>query len=179
MSTNTKIYLYKNNPVSFLAGGENIKINATEMAKIFGRQVESFMRNENTEAFIREALKNENSRFLGIATRDDLYTSRQKSGTYMHRVLALKFAAWLSPSFELWVYSVIDEILFGEHRKRNKSFERTLLLQKEAEDLQNKPVKTGDDFVRYLEVQQELKREILLRKSITTENLSQMKLLFE
>jgi len=29
----------------------------------------------------------------------------------MHRKLALKFAAWLSPEFELWVYDRIEELL--------------------------------------------------------------------
>ena len=33
----------------------------------------------------------------------------------MHRILALKFAAWLNPELELWVYETIDEILFGEY----------------------------------------------------------------
>lgn len=127
-TTNMQTCLYKNKQVSFLVGKDNVKVNATEMARIFGKQVEPFMRNENTQAFVREALKSENSRFLGVKSREDLYTSKQKTGTYMHRVLALKFAAWLSPAFELWVYSVIDEILFGEHRRRSQSFERTLML---------------------------------------------------
>ena len=33
----------------------------------------------------------------------------------MERSVALKFAAWLSPKFEVWVYKTIDEILFGEY----------------------------------------------------------------
>ncbi len=35
----------------------------------------------------------------------------------MHRVLALKFAAWLNPAFELWVYATIDDILFGSYKE--------------------------------------------------------------
>lgn len=35
----------------------------------------------------------------------------------MHRVLALKFAAWLNPDFELWVYATIDDILFGSYKE--------------------------------------------------------------
>ena len=35
----------------------------------------------------------------------------------MHRILALKFAAWLDPDFELWVYNTIDNILFGNYNK--------------------------------------------------------------
>ncbi|MEM1121660.1 MAG: KilA-N domain-containing protein, partial [Bacteroidota bacterium] len=32
-------------------------------------------------------------------------------GTWMDEKLALKFAAWLSPNFELWVYDRIQELL--------------------------------------------------------------------
>lgn len=33
----------------------------------------------------------------------------------MHEKLALKFAAWLSPEFELWVYDRIQELLLQGH----------------------------------------------------------------
>jgi hypothetical protein len=36
--------------------------------------------------------------FLQLKSIDDLIVSRQKSGTWMHRVLAIKFAAWLNPT---------------------------------------------------------------------------------
>ena len=43
---------------------KNVKVNATEMGKIFGKKVEAFMRNEDTQNFIQACLKSENSRFL-------------------------------------------------------------------------------------------------------------------
>jgi hypothetical protein len=66
------------------------------------------MKTEDTQMFIHECLKSENSRFFEngkTPSEDDLVVSKQRSGTWMHRILALKFAAWLSPKFELWVYS--------------------------------------------------------------------------
>jgi len=33
-------------------------------------------------------------------------------GTWIHERLALKFAAWLSPKFELWIY---DTIMYASH----------------------------------------------------------------
>lgn len=108
-------FIYQDTEIHFLLGNEkNVMVNATEMAKLFDKQVESFMRNENTQNFISECLKNENSRFLGVEKEEDLFISKQKSGTYFHRILALKFAAWLSPKFELWVFKTIDEIIFGK-----------------------------------------------------------------
>jgi hypothetical protein len=185
-----EICLFNGNQVSFALDKENeMMVNATEMAKIFGRQINHFMDSDGTKNFIEACLysrengniggeKNENSNFLRIEKEDDLYTSRQKSGTWMHRILALKFAAWLDPYFEVWVYSTIETLLFGRHVKREQSFERTISLQKELDELQDKPKKTGEDFERYLSIQRELKREIAVRKSLTVEELHGMKSLF-
>ena len=94
MTTEAKVCNFEKNTVTFILSKDNgVMVNATEMAKIFGRKVEAFMRNEDTQNFIAECLKSENSRFINISKEEDLYRSSQKSGTYMHRVLALKFAA--------------------------------------------------------------------------------------
>lgn len=37
------------------------------------------------------------------------------AGTWMHEKLALKFAAWLSPRFEVWVFDRIQELLLQGH----------------------------------------------------------------
>ena len=154
----TKICVFEENPITFaLEKNNGMMINATEMAKPFGKKVEAFMRNESTIEFVNECLKSENSRFLGIQDESDLIDSRQRSGTWMHRILALKFAAWLNPTFELWVYSTIENLLFGKHVQREQSFERTLKFQKELDELKDKPQKTGEDFERYLELDRSLK----------------------
>lgn len=175
----TKICVFEENPVTFaLEKNNGMMINATEMAKPFGKKVEAFMRNEDTIQFVNEALKSENSRFLGITDESDLIHSRQKNGTWMHRILALKFAAWLNPSFELWVYSTIENILFGKHVQREQSFERTLKFQKELDELKDKPQKSGQDFERYLELDRALKHEKAVRKSLTSEAVTGMRSLF-
>lgn len=43
--------------------------------------------------------------------------NRGHMGIYFDRKLALKFAAWLSPEFEVWVFSTLDEIIFGNYKK--------------------------------------------------------------
>ena len=96
----------------------------------------------------------------------------------MHRILALKFAAWLDSDFEVWVYSTIENLLFGCHVKREQSFEQTIALQKEMDELVSKIYKTGDDFDRYLQIQKALKHEVAVRKSLTVEGLTGMKSLF-
>jgi hypothetical protein len=176
----TKFYVFENNSITFtLDRDSKVMVNATEMAKVFNAKVNHFMENESTKAFIESCLKSRNSGFLNIEKEDDLYVSRQKSGTFMHRILALKFAAWLNSDFEVWVYSTIDKLLFGRHAEREKSFERTIALQKEMEDIVNKSPRTAEDFDRYLEIERELKRECTIRKSLTVESVCEMKDLFE
>jgi hypothetical protein len=176
----TEVCVYEGTEVSFeMDRDHGLMVNATEMAKIFGKDVPDFTILKQTKDFISECLKNQNSGFLGVKSEADLIISRQKSGTWMHRVLALKFAAWLSPSFELWVYRTIEGLLFGKLTKREASFRRTMLLQQERDHLYNKPEKTGADFVHYLEVERKLKRETVIRRLLTVEDLSGMRSLFE
>ena len=176
----TKICIFKENPITFVLDKNNgMMVNATEMAKPFGRKVEAFMRNEGTISFVNEALKSENSRFLKLFSQSDLYYSSQNTGTWMHRVLALKFAAWLNPAFEIWVYSTIERILFGKHAQREESLERSLKFQNESKQLKDKADKTGEDFTSYLELERQLKYEKSFRKSLTAAAVTEMRSLFE
>jgi hypothetical protein len=111
-----QIFEFNGQQVEFDLSSANIMVNATEMAKIYDAEVKHFMENQSTKKFIESCLKTRNSEFLGIQKLDDLYKSKQRSGTWMHRVLALKFAAWLDPDFELWVYITIDRLMFGTTR---------------------------------------------------------------
>ena len=174
----TQILKYNDHEVEFEFNKQNVMVNATEMAKIFGKDLYQFTKSDHAQAFIKSCLKPANAGLLGIEKEDDLYISKQKTGTWMHRVLALKFAAWLDSDFEVWVYLSIENLLFGRHVKREQSFEKTLSLQREMDDLRYKPGKTGDDFERYLDIQRELKRETAIRKTLTSESISGMKSLF-
>nr|WP_321028751.1 KilA-N domain-containing protein [Bacteroides nordii] len=176
----TKICIFKENPITFVLDKNNgMMVNATEMAKPFGKKVNEFMSNEGTKAFVNEALNNGNSRYLKLFSQSDLYYSSQNTGTWMHRVLAIKFAAWLNPAFEIWVYSTIERILFGKHAQREESLERSLKFQNESKQLKDKADKTGEDFTRYLELERQLKYEKSLRKSLTAAAVTEMRSLFE
>lgn len=138
-------FIYNDTEVDFLpSGNDNVMVNATQMAKIFGKRVENFTRLDDTRNFINECLKNANKRFLGVESEDDLIDSRQKSGTWMHRILALKFAAWLDPAFELWVFITIDKIIMGHYRELreatlDKIIARNELASKKEELMQKHP----------------------------------------
>jgi hypothetical protein len=64
-------FIYNEQPIDFSpAANNNVMVNATQMAKIFGKEVFDFIKNDSTKNFISEALKTENSRFLGIKKCD-------------------------------------------------------------------------------------------------------------
>lgn len=60
----TKICVFEENPITFaLEKNNGMMINATEMAKPFGKNVGHFMENDSTKNFIRACLNNRNSLF--------------------------------------------------------------------------------------------------------------------
>lgn len=100
------IYQYQNNPISFDFGGEEKMINATEMIKGFpSKKINNFTRSKQTIEYIK-VLESKTQKSVLLINHGG-----NNAGTWMHEKLALKFAAWLSPSFELWVYDKIDELV--------------------------------------------------------------------
>jgi hypothetical protein len=180
MVMETKIYFFNENAISFVLNKENgIMVNATEMAKIYNTEVRDFTRLDGTKNFIEACLKAADLPFLDVKTEDDIITSRQKSGTYMHRILALKFAAWLDPFFEVWIYTTIERLLFRKHVEREKSLKKTIVLKNEMEKIKESPKKTAEDFERYLELERLLMHEKAVRKALTSESIKEMNDLFE
>lgn len=107
---------YNGFPIEFSLQ-ENVMINATEMAKIFGKNVANYLRNDETKRFLNACLLNANSHLINVTSYQDLVITRKKSGTWFHRIVALEFAAWLDPSFKLWVYATIETLLYGSVRE--------------------------------------------------------------
>lgn len=104
-------FIYMETEIHFLVNPseKNVMINATEMAKLFGKRTKDFLANQSTKDFINEVIRTLN----GVQIIED----RGRNGIYFERRLALKFASWLSPEFEVWVFSTIDEIVFGNYKK--------------------------------------------------------------
>lgn len=105
---------YKSHSISFVFTDGNKMINATQMAKPFRKLVGNFLRLKETKRYILllekrySDLNNEKNReVLRVIQAGDA----KLQGTWMDEKLALKFAAWLSPEFELWVYDRIHELL--------------------------------------------------------------------
>jgi KilA-N domain len=121
MTNSIQLFEYEGQTVEFDFGNDSIMVNATEMAKIFGKEIKRFNDLETTKSFIKNCLNGRFKRPLSVEKEEDLIITRPRSGTWMHRVLALKFAAWLDSEFEIWVYITIDQIMFGSLREDAKT----------------------------------------------------------
>lgn len=107
-------FIYQETQIHFALQNEGgVMVNATEMAKLFNKRVDVFLKTDHAKAFIKVAEQTPNGGRSDLKITDN----RGHMGIYFERRLALKFAAWLSPEFEVWVFSTLDEILFGNYKK--------------------------------------------------------------
>lgn len=100
-----KIFQYEGCDMTFELKDGKLMVNATEMAKPFKKETTHFLLNKQTKEFI--GVLDAKLRIPSLT----VIKGGNNSGTWMHQKLALKFAAWLSPEFELWVYDRIEELL--------------------------------------------------------------------
>ncbi|OZI09323.1 DNA-binding protein [Siphonobacter sp. BAB-5385] len=71
-------------------------VNATEMAKPFGKRPAKWLELPSTQLFLNE--------LETVRKSDSLILTEEgrNGGTWMHEDVALEFARWLSPAFAIW-----------------------------------------------------------------------------
>ena len=106
----SKTFIYEGSPVTFQIG-EATMVNATEMAKPFGKQPVFWLNNQYTKGFLEEMSKLRN---LSLADLVRVTKGGNAPGTWFHEDVALEFARWLSPQFAIWCNDRIKELMkFG------------------------------------------------------------------
>lgn len=113
MSTDVvkKVFAYNGNDVTFARKDGVTMVNATQMAKKFGKLPADWTRQKSTKEFISALMTAK-----GIHIASDLLKviNGDKGATWMHEDVALEFARWLSPAFAIWCNDRIKELLtFG------------------------------------------------------------------
>ena len=104
---NPVIYSYKGSEISFMSGN-NVMVNATQMAKPFGKEPKFWLINQSTNDYLTELSKVRN---LTLADLVQVTKGGNNPGTWMHEDVALEFARWLSPAFAIWCNDRIKELL--------------------------------------------------------------------
>ena len=118
-----KVFNYNDTPITFdTAAATGTMINATEMAKPFGKKAVEWLSNKQTKELITSL-----SSKVGIPTLKLVITQKggNQAGTWLHEDLAIVFAQWLSPEFYLWCNDRIKELLLNGQtnlvRKKEKN----------------------------------------------------------
>lgn len=110
MNQLTKLFSYQGNEVTFRNAEGTAFVNATQMAKFFGKRPNDYLglvaSKELIEAITR---KNGNSINQLVITKGG--SSDNGGGTWLHETIALDFAQWLSVDFKLWCNDRIKELL--------------------------------------------------------------------
>lgn len=108
MSTSIINFDYKGSEISFISG-DSVMINATQMAKPFGKLVGDWVRLKSTTEFMK-ALSTDMQIHIS-ALIQTVKGGNGEQGTWMHEDVALEFARWLSPAFAIWCNKKIKELM--------------------------------------------------------------------
>lgn len=98
----------------------DLMVNATEMAKPFGKRVRNWLRLNSTKALIlalKDDRENEFKQLTSELFEEKILQEKRghHGGTFMCEDLALAFAMWLSPQFHVWILKTVREIIFGNN----------------------------------------------------------------
>lgn len=106
-----QIFKYNDTPVTFELGNREIMVNATQMAKPFGKTTKDWLRTNSAKDFIDTLSA---VRQICLTDLVKVVQGGKQQGTWMHEDVAMEFARWLSPVFAIWCNDRIKELLrFG------------------------------------------------------------------
>lgn len=129
----SRAYEYNGNLVRFDKVDGVTMINATQMAKPFGKQPVFWLNNQSTKEFLAELAKLRNLSSADLVRVTKGGNDKNAQGTWMHEDVALEFARWLSPQFAIWCNDRIKELFKEGVVKAQRTEERRKQLAVEKE----------------------------------------------
>lgn len=155
-------FIYQDTQIHFLLQNDGeVMVNATEMAKAFGKRTDVFLKSDHAKAFLEAFKLTPYGGSLNENNLENVISRKGRNGIYFHRILSLKFAAWLDPKFEVWVYLNIERALFGNYKKhwdahqvQEKAKERMGVLKNELIGKQRENV-SQNKLIAYFEAENE------------------------
>lgn len=109
-----QIFRYNGSSISFQKG-DSVMVNATEMAKPFGKRPVDWLQNQQAKEFITALAEVRKSTSADLVKVTKGGYNKKGQGTWMHEDVALEFARWLSPMFAIWCNDRIKELLTKGH----------------------------------------------------------------
>lgn len=112
MTTSTALITREWNDKTFLFR-EDGYFNMTKAAKAFGKRLDNFWAAEGTKPFMEAFSRTLNLSTLDLVEKVPGNRYIEDRGTWAHPKLAVKFACWLDPYFEVACMLMIEDILKG------------------------------------------------------------------
>jgi len=149
---------YNGHEITFF-NGKDVMVNATEMAKAFGKRPVDWLKTSQSNVIIKELSKVRN---VTLADLVRVVKGTDNPGTWMHEDVAMEFARWLSPTFAVWCNDRIKELMTTGVAKLDsisrKDLARMLFESEEAKEqlaakaeLQQKELQQAAPKVQYYE----------------------------
>lgn len=163
----SRAYEYNGNLVRFDKVDGVTMINATQMAKPFGKQPVFWLNNQSTKEFLAELAKLRNLSSADLVRVTKGGNDKNAQGTWMHEDVALEFARWLSPQFAIWCNDRIKELFKEGVVKAQRTEERRKRLATEKDT--PRPAKDNrhrDDYERANESVVFLKNGVAVTSSL-------------
>ncbi len=109
-------FIYQETEIHFLINNtDDVTVNASQMAEIFGKDPEEFLADAHTMDFIKVL----EAKLSAASFRREV--GKDSVEVWMNRKLAIKFASWLDTEFELWVYDTIEKLRFSHYDNHLKA----------------------------------------------------------
>ena len=93
-------------------------LNATSIAKHFGKRPETYLKTDSTQQYIAALSEHLSITLKSVIDKNQLVIIKKGSscnggGTWLHPKLAVDFARWLDPKFAVWCDEQIEHIISG------------------------------------------------------------------
>lgn len=137
-----------NNVIPFNYRGQAVRfnsegwINATDVAKRFGKKPAEWMRLADTENYMAALARHLNVGESHLLIRT---AKGRAGGTWLHPKLAVSFARWLDVDFAVWADLHIDALLRGELNEKQQ-FDRAC---KALDDAQQVASLSGKQLAKF------------------------------
>ena len=105
-----QVFQYNGSPITFQIGKATM-VNATQMAKPFGKRPIDWMQNQQTKDFLDKLSKVRKSTSADLVIVTKGGNNKNAQGTWFHEDVAIEFARWLSPQFAIWCNDRIKELM--------------------------------------------------------------------
>lgn len=146
---------YEGSKVTF-SKGDDVMVNATQMAKTFGKRPIDWLRLSTSKTFLEELSKVRKSHFEKLVKTQ---AGGANPGTWFHEDVAIEFARWLSPAFAIWTNDQIKILMTTGNVSLDYDFESADLIMARALQVAQKTLERHKQALQILQGENEIQKE--------------------